>query len=73
VGLDIEGSPTAAAATAAAAVGGAMGTGTSEWTAASLPARAFLRLGMWQWAMDDVSVRRLLLVMCSAACVTAVR
>ena len=36
--------------------GGTMGS----WATASLPARAFLRLGMWQWAMDDVSGGHLL-------------
>ncbi|KAF5842964.1 FAT domain-containing protein, partial [Dunaliella salina] len=46
-----DGSPSVAAVTAAATGGPPPGRG--EWATASLPARAFLRLGMWQWAMDD--------------------
>uniref|UniRef100_A0A7S3R516 Serine/threonine-protein kinase TOR n=1 Tax=Dunaliella tertiolecta TaxID=3047 RepID=A0A7S3R516_DUNTE len=46
-----DGTPSVAAVTAAAT--GAPTSGRAEWATASLPARAFLRLGMWQWAMDD--------------------
>lgn len=57
----------AAAATAAGAAAGqgaagvsgqavaGLGAGATDRPRASLPGRAFLRLGVWQWAMNDVS------------------
>ncbi len=48
----------AAASAPSAAPGGGGGAGSARWLdrpQASLNGRAFLRLGIWQWAMNDVS------------------